>query len=339
MRKLLNTLYITTPNSYISKDGLNVVISVEGSEVFRIPAINIEGIVTFGYMGVSPGLMRLCVENGNSISFLSPSGKFVSRVVGPKMGNVLLRKKQCQLTDDDQFAVHLCKLFIMGKIQNYRSILQRYLRDYGQNESVAAIASDLKRSIFKVSNSNTIDSIRGIEGDAAKNYFSVFPNLITQQKDFFTFHGRTKHPPKDCVNALLSFAYTLIAHEMASALESVGLDPYIGFLHTLRPGRCSLALDMMEELRAYMGDRFVLSLINRRQLSPNDFKCHENSVILNENGRKKFITAWQARKQETLEHPYLKEKIKVGLIPYVQATLLARYFRKEIDDYPVFIIK
>ena len=155
------------------------------------------------------------------------------------MGNVLLRKKQCQLTDDDQFAVHLCKLFIMGKIQNYRSILQRYLRDYGQNESVAAIASDLKRSIFKVSNSSTIDSIRGIEGDAAKNYFSVFPNLITQQKDFFTFHGRTKHPPKDCVNALLSFAYTLIAHEMASALESVGLDPYIGFLHTLRPGRCS----------------------------------------------------------------------------------------------------
>lgn len=339
MRKLLNTLYVTTPNSYISKDGLNVVISVEGSEVFRIPAINIEGIVTFGYMGVSPGLMRLCVENGISISFLSPSGKFISRVVGPKIGNVLLRKRQSVLSDNIDFTAHLCKLFIMGKIQNYRSILQRYVRDYGPNEQVEQVASELKHSIYKVSVSNCVDTIRGIEGDAAKCYFAAFPHLITQQKETFIFKGRTKRPPKDKVNALLSFAYTLIAHEMTAALETVGLDPYIGYLHTLRPGRCSLALDMMEELRAYMGDRLVLSLINRRQISPTDFQNHEDSVILNDNGRKKFIMAWQARKQETLEHPYLKEKIKIGLIPYVQATLLARYLRKEIDDYPVFIIK
>lgn len=339
MRKLLNTLYVTTPNSYISKDGLNVVISVEGVEVFRIPAINIEGIVTFGYMGVSPGLMRLCVENGISISFLSPSGRFVSRVVGPKHGNVLLRRRQCALSDDPGFAVHLSQLFVIGKILNYRSVLQRYLRDYGCDEQVAAVVADLKRSVHKVSAAESVDSVRGVEGDAAKCYFSVFPCLITQQKELFTFRGRVKHPPKDRVNALLSFAYTLIAHEMASALETVGLDPYIGFLHTLRPGRCSLALDVMEELRAYMGDRFVLSLINRRQISPHDFHSYEDSVILTDNGRKKFIMAWQTRKQEIVEHPYLKEKVKVGLIPYIQATLLARYMRNEIDDYPVFIIK
>lgn len=339
MRKLLNTLYVTTPNSYISKDGLNVVISVEGVEVFRIPAINIEGIVTFGYMGVSPGVMRLCVENGISISFLSPSGRFVSRVVGPKQGNVMLRKRQCALSDNHAFAVHVSQLFVMGKILNYRSVLQRYLRDYGHDEQVAAVVADLKRSVHKVSVAESVDSVRGIEGDAAKCYFSVFRRLVTQQKEHFPFKGRVKHPPKDRVNALLSFAYTLIAHETASALETVGLDPYIGFLHTLRPGRCSLALDVMEELRAYMGDRFVLSLINRRQISPNDFNCHEDSVILTDNGRKKFIMAWQARKQEIVEHPYLKEKVKVGLIPYIQATLLARYMRNEIDDYPVFIIK
>lgn len=339
MKKLLNTLYVTRPNSYISKDGLNVVISVEKVEVFRIPAINIEGIVTFGYMGVSPGLMKLCVENNISLTFLSPTGRFVSRVVGPKKGNVLLRKKQCVLTDDTMFTKHLCQLFIMGKIQNYRSVLRRYLRDYGPDEEVEHVAADLKRDIIKVSKADSVDSVRGIEGEAAKNYFSVFSNLVIQQKNDFSFKGRTKRPPKDKVNALLSFAYTLLASEMTSALECVGLDPYMGFLHSLRPGRCSLALDVMEELRAYMGDRFVLSLINRRQITTNDFDINEDSVLLNEKGRKKVIAAWQTRKQEMVEHPYLKEKIKVGLIPYVQATLLARYIREEIDDYPVFVIK
>ena len=340
MRKLLNTLYVTTPEAYLSKDGLNVVITVKQEEVFRIPIINIEGIVTFGYIGASPGLMKLCVDNNVSLTFLSPQGKFIARVQGPTRGNVLLRTEQCRLSENKDFALHISKLFIGGKIQNYRNILRRYERDYGSNDDIAAAVQALevrKRDLNRVQDLN---QLRGIEGDAASVYFDVFPYLILNQKSDFPFNGRNRRPPKDAVNAMLSFVYTLIANDVAAALETVGLDPYVGFLHALRPGRTSLALDVMEELRAYLGDRLVLSLINRRQVSAKDFLFQgDESVIMTDSCRKVVLTAWQARKKEMIVHPYLNEKIPIGLLPYVQSILLARYLRGDLDDYPVFLIR
>ena len=340
MRKLLNTLYITTPESYLSKDGMNVVVSVNQQEVFRIPVINLESIVTFGYMGASPGLMKLCMDNNVSLTFLSPNGRYVSRFQGPTRGNVLLRKKQYQLAEDEAWSLHVAKVMIGGKIQNYRNILRRYQRDYGNNPEVESAVTALDVRKHKVFLATDRLALVGEEGLAANKYFEVFPCMMTQQRERFPFSGRNRRPPKDAVNAMLSLAYTLIANDVAAALETVGLDPYVGFLHTLRPGRASLALDMSEELRAYLGDRFVLSLINRRQVTPNDFLYQgEQGVTMTENGRKTFITAWQNRKKETLVHPYLNEKIPVGLVPHAQAMLLARYVRGDIDDYPVFLIK
>ena len=340
MRKLLNTLYVTTPEAYLSKDGLNVVITVKQEEVFRIPIINIEGIVTFGYMGASPGLMKLCVDNNVSLTFLSPQGKFIARVQGPTRGNVLLRTEQYRLSENEDFTLHISKLFIEGKIQNYRNILRRYERDYGSNDEIAAAVQALevrKRDLNRVQDLN---QLRGIEGDAASVYFSVFHYLILNQKSDFPFNGRNRRPPKDAVNAMLSFVYTLIANDVAAALETVGLDPYVGFLHALRPGRTSLALDVMEEMRAYLGDRLVLSLINRRQVSAKDFLFQgDESVIMTDSCRKVLLTAWQARKKEMIVHPYLNEKIPIGLLPYVQSMLLARYLRGDLDDYPVFLIR
>lgn len=340
MRKLLNTLYITTPESYLSKDGQNVVVSVKQQEVFRIPVINIEGIVTFGYMGASPGLMKLCTDNNVALTFLSPNGHFVSRIQGQTRGNVLLRKAQYLLADDEQWSLHVAQVMIVGKIQNYRNILRRFIRDYGDDEQVEAAAK--AQESFKREALRTTDklSLIGVEGMAANRYFEVLPHLMTQQKEAFPFTGRNRRPPKDAVNAMLSLAYTLVTNDVTAALETVGLDPYVGFLHTLRPGRASLALDMTEELRAYMGDRFVLSLINRRQITPGDFLFQgEKGVLLTDKGRRTFLTAWQQRKRETIIHPFLNERIPVGLIPHAQAMLLARYIRKDIDDYPVFLIK
>lgn len=340
MRKLLNTLYVTTPNAYLSKDGLNVVVSVDSKEVFRIPAINIEGIVTFGYMGASPGVMKLCSDNGIALTFLSPSGRFISRVQGQTKGNVLLRKMQYKLSDDELWTQHIANLMVAAKIQNYRNILRRYVRDYGNNEAVIQAANELermKRSGLKAADKN---ELRGYEGAASTAYFEVLPHLILNQKKDFPFNGRKRRPPTDAVNAMLSFAYTLIANDMTAALESVGLDPYVGFMHTLRPGRTSLALDMMEEFRAYLGDRLVLSLINKRQMTVRDFLYQgDNGVVLTDNGRKAFLTAWQNRKRETIIHPYLNEKVEIGLLPYIQAMMMARLIRNDIDDYPVFLIK
>ena len=340
MRKLLNTLYVTTPESYLSRDGLNVVICVKQQEVFRIPVINLVGIVTFGYVGASPGLMNLCSDNGVSLTFLSPHGRFVSRVQGPTRGNVLLRKAQFRLTEDREWSLHLARLVVAGKIQNSRNVLRRFIRDYGANVDVEEAASVLDSEKHEALQSKDRSELMGVEGIAANRYFSVFPNLILQQKNDFPFHGRNRRPPKDAVNAMLSFVYTLLTNETAAALETVGLDPYVGFYHTLRPGRTSLALDLIEEMRAYLGDRFVLSLINRKQISYSDFLYQgERDVILTDNGRRTFLTAWQNRKKEEIVHPYLGEKIPVGLLPYVQAMLLARYVRNDIDDYPVFLIK
>lgn len=340
MRKLLNTLYVTTPESYLSKDGMNVVISVNQQEVFRIPIINIEAIVTFGYMGASPGLMKLCTDSGVSLTFLSPNGRFVSRVQGQTKGNVLLRKAQYRLADDQTWSLHLAQLMVAGKIQNYRNVLRRYLRDYGENPEVLTAANTLDIQKRDALRAKDRAELMGIEGLAANHYFAAFPNLILQQKADFPFNGRNRRPPKDAVNAMLSLAYTLVANDTAAALETVGLDPYVGFFHTLRPGRTSLALDVMEELRAYLGDRFVLSLINRRQVAADDFMYQgEKGVVMTDKGRRIFLTAWQNRKRELIVHPYLNEKMPVGLLSYVQAMLLARYVRNDIDDYPVFLFK
>lgn len=340
MRKLLNILYVTTPEAYLSKDGLNIVISVKQQEIFRIPAINIEGIVTFGYMGASPGLMKLCSDNGISLTFLSPQGRFISRVQGQTKGNVLLRKKQYQLSDDGEWSLSVSKLMIGAKIQNYRNILMRYMRDYGENMDVVNAVRDLNVAKRHALIAKDKGELMGFEGIASNTYFNVMPLMILNQRDAFPFHGRSRRPPKDAVNAMLSFAYTLIANDMSAAIETVGLDPYVGFLHTLRPGRTSLALDMMEELRAYLGDRFVLSLINRRQIAPSDFLTQgDKGVVMTDNGKKAFIAAWQSRKRETIQHPYLNEKVEIGLLPHVQSMLMARYIRNDIDNYPVFLIK
>jgi CRISPR-associated protein Cas1 len=340
MRKLLNTLYVTTPEAYLAKDGLNVVVSVNKEELFRIPIINIEGIVTFGYMGASPGLMKLCMDNNVSLVFMSPQGRFIGRVQGATKGNVLLRKKQYTLSEDENVALHLSKLFVAGKIFNSRNILRRFIRDNGVNEDVERAAKQLDWSRKCVAEADCMDTLRGEEGRAANIYFGVFDHLILHQKADFPFDGRNRRPPKDEVNAMLSFVYTLIANDVAAALESVGLDPYVGFMHTLRPGRTSLALDMMEELRAYLGDRLVLSLINRRQVNKKDFiRQGDESVLMTDSCRKELISTWQKRKKEIIEHPYLKEKIPVGLLPYVQAKLLSRFLRDELDDYPVFLMR
>lgn len=340
MRKLLNTLYVTTPEAYLSKDGMNVVVSVDKEELFRIPIVNVEGIVTFGYMGASPGLMKLCMDNNVSLSFMTPQGRFIGRIQGTTRGNVLLRKKQYALSEDENVALHLAKLFITGKVFNTRSILQRYIRDYGADEDVERVVKQLdwrKRCIMQA---ECMDVLRGEEGQAANTYFDVFDHLILHQKEDFPFNGRNRRPPKDEVNAMLSFVYTLIANDMAAALESVGLDPYVGFMHTLRPGRASLALDMMEELRAYLGDRLILSMINRKQVTKKDFiRQNDESFVMTDGCRKELLTTWQKRKKETIEHPYLKERIPIGLLPYVQAMLLARFLRDDLDDYPVFLMR
>lgn len=340
MRKLLNTLYVTTPEAYLTKDGLNVVVSVQQEERFRIPVMNIEGIVTFGYMGASPGLMRLCMDNHVSLSFMTPQGRFIGRLQGATRGNVLLRKKQYSLAEDEDVSLHLSKLFITGKVFNTRSILQRYIRDNGADEEVENVIKQLDWRRKCVMQASDMDVLRGEEGQAANTYFDIFDHLILHQKEDFPFQGRNRRPPKDEVNAMLSFVYTLIANDMAAALESVGLDPYVGFMHTLRPGRTSLALDMMEELRAYLGDRLVLSLINRKQITKNDFiRQGDESVLMTDECRKELLTTWQKRKKETIEHPYLKEKIPIGLLPYAQAMLLARFLRDDLDDYPVFLMR
>lgn len=340
MRKLLNTLYVTTPEAYLSKDGLNVVVSVDKEELFRIPIVNVEGIVTFGYMGASPGLMKLCMDNNVSLSFMTPQGRFIGRVQGATRGNVLLRKKQYALSEDENVALHLAKLFITGKVFNTRSILQRYIRDYGADEDVERVVRQLDWRKKCIMQAESMDILRGEEGHAANTYFDVFDHLILHQKEDFPFNGRNRRPPKDEVNAMLSFVYTLIANDMAAALESVGLDPYVGFMHTLRPGRASLALDMMEELRAYLGDRLILSMINRKQVAKKDFiRQNDESFVMTDGCRKELLTTWQKRKKETIEHPYLKEKIPIGLLPYVQAMLLARFLRDDLDDYPVFLMR
>lgn len=342
MRKLLNTLYVTNPDVYLSKEGETIVARIKGTEVMQIPIINLEGIVCFNRMGVSPQLMQLCATNKIGLCFLSPNGRFQARVIGPVCGNVLLRRKQYHLADDSTKSLALSRLMIAGKIHNCRKAIERLKRDHperGGNDMVANASTILNRIKERCLRAENIDILRGMEGEAASVYFSVFGCMILVNDDAFQFGGRNRRPPKDRVNCILSFLYTLLAHEVQSALETVGLDPYVGFLHTERPGRPSLALDLMEELRSYLCDRLAISLINRKQIKANDFL--ENSdinIIMKDNAKRTIIDAWQHRKKEEIEHPFLKERIPIGLLPYSQAMLLARHFRGDIDNYPVFLI-
>ncbi|WOF16660.1 type I-C CRISPR-associated endonuclease Cas1 [Methanoplanus sp. FWC-SCC4] len=342
MRKLLNTLYVTTPESYLLKDGENVVVRVDGEDRFRIPVHNLEGIVCFGYMGASPQLMRLCTDNNVGLSFLSPSGRFQARVSGKVKGNVHLRRTQYRIADDIGDSLNIAKCFMKGKVVNCRTVLGRGVRDHGDVidcDKVRYADSLIIGNLLKVDDCINPDALRGIEGNCAKFYFSALDELILKQKDDFFISERNRRPPLDNMNALLSFLYTLLAHDVESALESVGLDPYVGFFHTDRPGRASLALDMMEELRPFLADRLALSMVNLRQISGNDFLKKENGgVIMTDDGKKEVLGAWQKRKQDKIVHPYLKEKISVGLVPYVQAMLMARFLRGDIDGYPPFFM-
>lgn len=343
MKKLLNTLYVTIPESYLSLDGENIVLLKDKQESGRIPLHNIERIMTFGYMGVSPALMGKCVEHGIELVFMTPYGKFLARVEGSVSGNVLLRKEQFRIAEDRERSLEIAKNMIIGKIYNSRQVILRVLRDHElriNQELFRKKADFLKESLQKCKNVQDIDSLRGIEGDSASIYFSIFNDMVLQQKKDFSFSVRSKRPPLDNVNALLSFSYSLCTSMCASALESVGLDPYVGFMHTDRPGRRSLALDLVEEFRAWFCDRFVLMLINKKIVNAEDFeKKEDGAVVLNEKGRKTVLEVWQKRKNEVIKHPFLDEKIEWGMLPYVQALLLARYIRGDLDTYPVFMWK
>lgn len=342
MRKMLNTLYVTQSDSYLAKDGENVVVSLpDGKRAF--PIHNLEGIVCFGYPGASPQLMALCAERGVGLSFVSEYGKFLCRVTGKTHGNVLLRKRQYQLAENEEESAKLAKSFIMGKLLNCRNVLHRFKRDHPErcsqeyDDGCRRFQSSIE-SLYRCQ--PDVDTIRGMEGMAAKIYFSLFDNLILADKNAFHFTGRNKYPPTDEVNALLSFIYVLLSHDVASALETVGLDPQVGFLHQDRPGRTSLALDLMEELRPYLADRLALSILNTKILKASDFVRKENgAVLLHPDSIKTVLTCWQKRKKETITHSILDEKLEIGLLPYAQSLLLARYIRGDIGEYPAFVAK
>lgn len=341
MRKLLNTLYITNPDLYLGKDGSNIVIRNDKETIHQSPIQNYENIVCFNYTGMSPALMGLCAEHHVSVNFLTSSGKLRAKMLGPTNGNVLLRREQYRIADDER-ALSYAKIFIMAKLYNSIQILQRFLREHPdtrKSEDIRLCVQRLKESKENLLTAEDSEELLGIEGDASRNYFSVFDELILHNKDNFQFNARNRRPPTDPVNSLLSLTYSMIRILMENALETVGLDPYVGFFHKDRPGRTGLALDMMEELRSYMGDRFVLSLINQSEIHISDFYIQENeAVFFTEIGMKKYLSLWQKRCQKTIKHPFLEETIEIGLIPYVQAMLMARTIRGDLELYPPFFM-
>jgi CRISPR-associated protein Cas1 len=343
MKKHLNTLFVTTQGAYLAKEGETVVVKVEKEIRLRIPVHTIGGIVCFGNVSCSPFLMGFCAENGVGISFLSERGRFLARVQGPVSGNVLLRREQYRRADDPCASADVARTILTGKIANSRTVLQRALRDHADKMAADEVSYAVKRlgnHLDLLNQVQTLDALRGCEGDAAHCYFSVFDHLIISQKESFSFQERNRRPPLDNVNCLLSFLYTLLVHDIRSALESVGLDPAVGFLHRDRPGRPSLALDLMEEFRPFLADRLVLSLINLRQVQEKGFdKSDSGAVLMNDETRKKVLVAYQERKQEEIVHPFLDEKVTIGLLFHTQALLLARYLRGDIDGYPPFIWK
>ena len=343
MRHLRNTLYILTEDAYLALDGENVVARREGAELGRVPLHTLEAIMSFSYAGASPSLMGACAERDVALAFFSPRGRFLARSCGASKGNVLLRKRQYGWSDDSAKALDVSRTFITGKVYNSRWVLERALRDHGMRIDADAVRRSsvaLKTSLDRLAECTSEEGLRGIEGDAASSYFGVLDELVLRNKDAFAFQGRSRRPPKDPMNAMLSLFYTVLMMDCASALEGVGLDPYVGFLHADRPGRRSLALDLMEELRAVMVDRFVLSAVNNRIVSPEDFETRQSGEVrLADEARKRLLSSWQDRKREEIMHPFLKEKIPWGLVPHAQALLLARCIRSDLDGYPPFLWK
>lgn len=343
MKQLLNTLFVTSEDVYLSLEGENVLANRDKTVVARYPLHTLQTIVSFSYAGASPALMGACAEKGIGLAFCTPRGRFLARVCGENNGNVLLRREQYRAADDPGRSCLIARTMIFGKLSNSAASIQRTLRDHAPRVADCGLeeaAGQIRDLLPMVLDAVDLDALRGLEGVGASAYFGVFDHLVLNRKEDFFFHGRNRRPPLDRVNALLSFAYSLLAHDCASALESVGLDAYVGFLHRDRPGRQSLALDLMEELRPCMADRFVLTFINNRMVRPEDFQTQDSgAVLLTEEGRKKFLKAWQERKRDTLTHPYLNEKLSWGMIPYIQALLLARYLRGDLDGYPPFLWK
>jgi CRISPR-associated protein Cas1 len=335
----MNTLYVVEPQAFLRLENENVLVCKDKDELGRIPLRVLESIVTFGSLGVTPALMGACVERGIALSFHAMNGRFLAKVDGAPRGNVLLRRTQYRWADGPEGA-SLAQRFVVAKVHNQKVVLQRFRRDYRDKASSTVDMAIEKMSLLeeKITREPNTETLRGLEGKAADHYFAVFDEMILSKCDRMRFNGRSRRPPRDPVNALLSFFYSLLSHDVAAACSSVGLDPYVGFLHTDRPGRQSLALDVMEELRAYMVDRFVLSAVNRGQVGENDFEYGpDGAVAFRDEKRKAVIGLWQERKREEITHPFLKEKIPLGLLPYVQALLLARYMRGDLDDYPAFL--
>lgn len=343
MKHLLNTLYILSEDVYLSLDGENVVANRNQEAVARYPLHTLQNIISFSYAGASPALLGACAQRQIGLAFCTPRGKFLARVCGESNGNVLLRRAQYRAADDLSQSTRIGRTMIFGKLYNARWSIERTRRDHGLRvdaDQLAVASLQLQNLLPQVREVSSLEELRGLEGAGANVYFKVFDQMILGDKEAFFFSGRSRRPPLDAVNAMLSFAYSLLAHDCASALESVGLDSYVGFLHRDRPGRTSLALDLMEELRPCMADRFVLTMINNRIVKSADFQyTHSGAVLLTDEGRKTFLKHWQEKKKEVLTHPYLAEKLPWGMVPYVQALLLARYFRGDLDEYPPFLWK
>ena len=343
MKKHLNTLFVTTQGAYLSKEGETVVVKVEKEKRLRVPIHTLGGIVCFGNVGCSPFLMGFCAEKDVSISFLTERGRFLARVLGPVSGNVLLRREQYRRADDLNTSAHVAKALLVGKLSNCRTVLQRVLRDHPDkinSDEVHLASQRISSSLKDLQKNKPLNVLRGIEGEAAHTYFSVFDHLITSQKQHFYFNGRNRRPPLDNVNCLLSFLYTILMHDVRSALESVGLDSAVGFLHRDRPGRPGLALDIMEEFRPFLADRLALSLINLGQVKNKGFQKKESgAVLMNEDTRKTVLVAYQKRKHNEIMHPFLGEKVTIGMLFHIQALLLARYLRGDLDGYPPFLWK
>ncbi len=340
MKKLANVLYVTTPEAYLSLDGENVVVKKDENTSMRLPLHNLENIVCFTYPGASPGLMGACAERNVGLCFLTPNGRFLARITGKVKGNVLLRKKQYDVSEKKDESLPIAASFLLGKIANCRKVIERALRDHAMlvdTQALSLASATLKETLSAIQECKSISDLMGFEGSAAKIYFGVFDQLILQQREDFAFKERSRRPPLDNLNSLLSFLYVLLTNDVASALEVVGLDPYVGFLHQDRPGRPSLALDLMEELRPVFADRLALSLVNRKQVTGKGFTQKESGgILMDDDTRKIVLTTWQERKKEEIIHPYLKERIPFGLIPHVQAMLLARFLRGDLDAYPPF---
>lgn len=343
MKKYMNTLFVTTQGAYLHKEGESIVVSVERENRLRVPIHTLGGVVCFGNVMCSPFLMHHCAQNEVLVSFLSENGRFLARVTGPSHGNVRMRRRQYRMADDAVSCVDLARAILLGKAANARTVLQRALRDHAGKaglDDVSAVVDRVSMLMRGIENEQDLDAIRGREGDISRLYFSVFDHLITSQKESFSFVGRSRRPPMDNMNALLSFIYTLLAHDCTGALEAVGLDLQVGFLHRDRSGRPSLALDMMEEFRPFFADRLALSLVNLRQVQANGFRKTESGAVeMTDDTRKALLIAYQKRKQEEMVHPFLGESAPLGIFFHLQALLLARHIRGDLDGYPPVIWK